>query len=86
MTSNRRRAAGKARALHRPDRPELIVPRLSRTARAKKDLIEIWLSIASDNERAADALLERIDRVCGSLAACPELGPAPPTWLRYFDT
>jgi toxin ParE1/3/4 len=61
--------------------------RFIRTARAEDDLIEIWLNIAPDNEKAADALLGRIDRVCDSLATFPELGPARPDLaleLRYM--
>jgi toxin ParE1/3/4 len=54
------------------------LPRFRRTARAEDDLIEIWLNIAPDNERAANAVIERIDRVCESLAIFPKLGPARP--------
>jgi plasmid stabilization system protein ParE len=35
--------------------------RVTRTARAEQDLIEIWTYIAADNPRAADRLLDRID-------------------------
>jgi toxin ParE1/3/4 len=62
------------------------LPRFIRTARAENDLIEIWLSIAPDNEKAADTLLNRIDLVCDRLAIFPELGPARPELapeLRY---
>jgi len=54
------------------------LPHLIRTAGAEEDLIDIWLSIARDNTKAADSLLDRIDDVCASLAAFPELGPARP--------
>jgi toxin ParE1/3/4 len=64
------------------------VPRLLRTARAEEDLIEIWLFVAQHNPGAADALLDRIDHVCESLAAYPALGPARPDLaadLRYMN-
>ncbi len=51
------------------------MPRFTRTARAEDDLVDIWLTIAADNDMAADALLDRIDRVCENLARFPELGP-----------
>jgi hypothetical protein len=37
-------------------------PRLRRTARAEEDLIEIWTYIARDNPKAADRLLDQLDR------------------------
>lgn len=61
--------------------------RFIRTARAEDDLIDIWLTIAADNAKAADILLDRIDVACASLAVFPELGPARPdldTELRYM--
>ena len=61
--------------------------RLVRTSRAEEDLIDIWLYVARDNPGAADAVLDRIDRVCASLAVYPELGPARPdlgAGLRYM--
>jgi toxin ParE1/3/4 len=63
------------------------LPRVVRTERAEDDLIDIWLNIARDNEAAADSLLDRIDLVCRSLAAFPELGQARPDLapeLRYM--
>lgn len=52
--------------------------KVTRTARAEADLIEIWLYIAADNPAAADALLDRIDLACTRLAENPGLGPARP--------
>jgi toxin ParE1/3/4 len=63
------------------------VSRCLRTARAEEDLIEIWLSIAHDNPKAADKLLDHIEAVCALLAENPALGPARPDLvpeLRYF--
>jgi toxin ParE1/3/4 len=60
--------------------------RCLRTARAEQDLVEIWLYIATDNPRAADRLLDRIDVACAHLASNPSLGPARPDLapdLRY---
>ncbi len=61
--------------------------KLTRTARAEADLIEIWQGIAADNPAAADRLLDRIDEICTRLAERPSLGPARPDIapdLRYF--
>ena len=61
--------------------------RLDRTERARRDLIEIWLYIAENDERAADALLDRIDDACVLLTESPEIGPARDdirAGLRYF--
>jgi toxin ParE1/3/4 len=63
------------------------LPCFVRTARAEEDLADIWVSIAADNERAADAQLDRIDAVCITLASFPELGRARPDLapeLRYM--
>jgi toxin ParE1/3/4 len=63
------------------------LPRFSRTLRAEDDLIDIWVNVAGDDQKAADSLLDRIDRICGSLAMFPELGPARPDLapdLRYM--
>jgi toxin ParE1/3/4 len=63
------------------------VPLLTRTLRAEEDLIEIWLSIATDNPAAADRLLDTIERTCRRLARSPHLGPARPdlaAGLRYL--
>jgi toxin ParE1/3/4 len=41
---------------------------------AKRDLVEIWLYIAEDNEHAADRVLQRIDEVMRMLSAQPSSG------------
>jgi toxin ParE1/3/4 len=50
--------------------------RLRRTARAEEDLIEIWTYIARDSPRAADRLLDRLDRKSMMLAQNPRVGMA----------
>lgn len=52
--------------------------RIVRTPRARRDLIEIWLFIAKDNEPAADRLLDRIDEVLRMLAGNPKAGRMRP--------
>jgi toxin ParE1/3/4 len=51
-------------------------PRLRRTARAEEDLIQIWAYIARDNLKAADRLLDRLERKSVALARTPYLGMA----------
>jgi toxin ParE1/3/4 len=41
---------------------------------AEEDLFEIAFHIAQDNPKAAVSLLERIERICGLIAASPEIG------------
>ena len=63
------------------------LPTCRRTARAEEDLIEIWLYIASDDPKAADRLLDRIEAAFLLLAGNPEIGPARPDLapaMRYF--
>ena len=48
--------------------------RIHRSQIAADDLLAIWLHIARDDELAADRLLDRIEKVCHSLAERPELG------------
>jgi toxin ParE1/3/4 len=58
-----------------------------RTARAEEDLIELWLYVAEDSPKAADALVDRIDVACELLAENPHLGPARADLaqaLRYY--
>jgi len=65
------------------------VARFTRTARTEQDLIKIWPYIARDNPKAADKLLDTIDRACARLAENPRMGPARPdlaAGLRYFIT
>ena len=45
-----------------------------RRPRARKDLLEIWLYIAIDNETAANALLKRIEHAMQMLVLNPESG------------
>jgi len=45
-----------------------------RTAEAEEDLIGIWVYIATDNQDAADRLLDRIDEACLRLAQFPDMG------------
>lgn len=47
-----------------------------RTERAEGDLIEIWLYIAADSPKAADALIDKIDAACLRLAHNPAVGAA----------
>jgi toxin ParE1/3/4 len=74
----------------RPIPPRLLGENLAkfiRSAAAEDDLLGIWGSIAPDNPRAADSLLDRIDVACGHLAQHPDMGPARPDLaaeLRYF--
>jgi toxin ParE1/3/4 len=59
----------------------------TRTARAEEDLIEIWLYIAEDDQKAADTFLNKIDGTCARLANHPAIGPGRPDLapeLRYF--
>jgi toxin ParE1/3/4 len=84
-----RTSSGKHAAAWRPFLPpdpwgEETLPHLTRTERAEEDLIDIWVNIARDNKKAADSLLDRIDSVCRSLAAFPELGPARPDLAPDF--
>lgn len=48
--------------------------RVRRTAQAVADVDEIWLSIAIDNERAADRVIARIYEAEARFAEYPELG------------
>lgn len=52
--------------------------RISRTPRARLDLVEVWSYIADDNETAADQVLRRIDSVLSMLADTPLAGRARP--------
>lgn len=48
------------------------------TPRAEADLFEIWLAVARDNERAADALITRIVDKIELAADLPYMGVARP--------
>ena|SRR6266581_2914035 len=50
----------------------------SRTQQARRDLLEIWSFIASDNEAAADRTLDRLGEVMRMLADRPFAGRARP--------
>lgn len=52
--------------------------RISRTPRARLDLVEVWSYIADDNEAAADQVLRCIDSVLSMLADTPLAGRARP--------
>ena len=61
--------------------------RLTYTAQAEADLLDVWLYIAKDNAKAADRQLDRIEEACLRIAAFPALGVARPDiaeGLRYF--
>lgn len=40
------------------------MPRITRSPLVETDLLEIWLFIAEDNQRAADEMLDRIEDAC----------------------
>jgi plasmid stabilization system protein ParE len=47
--------------------------RLVRTARAEEDLIDIWTYNALDDERAADRVLDELERKTTMLASTPNI-------------
>ena len=49
-----------------------------KTARAETDLDDIWLFVAADNMRAADALIDSIAESASRLAEHPLMGRARP--------
>jgi toxin ParE1/3/4 len=48
------------------------------TSRARADLDDIWLRVATDARQAADRLIDRLLHRCRILASHPRLGPARP--------
>jgi toxin ParE1/3/4 len=48
------------------------------TARARRDLLDIWLSIAVDNPAAADRVYDRLEARVLILERFPEAGPVRP--------
>jgi toxin ParE1/3/4 len=61
--------------------------RVVRTARAEEDLVEIWLRVGKDDQRAADRVLEDLELRTQRLAQHPEIGRKRPdiaTGLRYL--
>jgi toxin ParE1/3/4 len=55
-----------------------VTPRLVRAALARADLQEIWSYVAEDDLRAADALIDRLDRAAQMLAERPFIGRLRP--------
>jgi toxin ParE1/3/4 len=51
-------------------------PRLRRTARAERDLVDIWLYIGRHNPQAADRLLDVLEEKSLALARNPYIGMA----------
>lgn len=49
--------------------------KLVRTRLARRDIIEIWRTIARDSPGAATRLLAKLDARCELLREYPELGP-----------
>lgn len=54
------------------------VPKLRHTRLARRDLIDIWVTIARDNEAAADRVFARLEARGLPLAEFPEMGQARP--------
>jgi toxin ParE1/3/4 len=54
------------------------VPRIRHTAQAHRDLLDIWLGIAPDNQAAADRVYDRLEARVRILQQHPEIGPARP--------
>jgi toxin ParE1/3/4 len=52
--------------------------RATLTAEAKRELQEIWVIIAEDNEPAADRVIDRLYDAFSQLAEYPHFGPAEP--------
>lgn len=52
--------------------------RIDRRPLVREDLLDVWGSIAVDDEAAADRVLDRIERVLGMLAEHPRAGRARP--------
>ena len=54
------------------------MPRIILSPAAEIGAVEIWAYIAEDNPPAADGLLQRLDKVCRTLAIEPQLGKPVP--------
>ena len=52
--------------------------RVVRSRQAKRDLVQIWVHVAEDSIRAADALIDLLDDKARMLAEWPTAGPARP--------
>jgi toxin ParE1/3/4 len=55
------------------------VPQLRHTSRARADLLDIWLAIATDNPAAADRLFDRLEERAQILTSWPQAGAACPS-------
>ncbi len=56
-----------------------LVTRVRFTARARQDLLDIWLDVATHNAEAiADCVYDSIEQTCGSLSEHPRLGRGRP--------
>ena len=58
--------------------------KLTRTAQAELDLIDIWSFISDDNPNAADKLLRELDTKSQLLCKNPELGVAREDIAKKF--
>jgi toxin ParE1/3/4 len=54
------------------------VPQIRHTARARRDLVEIWIDIASANPSAANRLFDRLEARVKILEVFQEAGPLRP--------
>jgi toxin ParE1/3/4 len=54
------------------------MPRIVRSPQAKRDIIQIWVSIAQDNTEAADRLISVFNEKLRLLADWPNAGQARP--------
>ena len=51
---------------------------------AREDLFEIWFYISADDEKAADAFIDRLQSACQLLADSPGIGPLNDQIDRYL--
>jgi toxin ParE1/3/4 len=54
------------------------VPSLRHSAKARDDLLDIWLTVAGSNQAAADRLFDRLETRIQILAQWPEIGTPVP--------
>ena len=54
------------------------MPQLRHTAQARRDLLDIWLDIAVDNQEAANRVDDRLQARVTVLTQFPELAPSRP--------
>lgn len=65
----------------------VVAGRLTKTAQAEADLLEIWLNITGDNLPAAEAVFDRLEDACRLIAENPMTGPTRTELgehIRYF--